>query len=145
MKSMQFLFTWPQFIFSGQFLIIYAFTASWTLISSFLKSMSLWLNCYQLYPYHKNAAISMLFITQRAVKVLMIDNSPDNMNCGLVNKNFIDLIHFIDILKTDQIWPKQEFSTIGVTMANQHNSKIKKTNKLLGFFKSFTELYQCPK
>ena len=69
------------------------------------------------------ATISLFFIAQRAVKAWIIENCPEKMNCGLVNNNFIDLI---DFLKTAHIWPKQDFTPIGVTVANQNNSKIKK-------------------
>ena len=67
-----------------------------------------------------------IFITQRAVKAWIIENSQEKMNCVLVNNNSINLIHFIDFKKTANIWPKQDLTPIGVTVAHQNNSKIKK-------------------
>ena len=60
-KYMKLLFTGPQFIFSGQFSIIYAFLALWTL----KKSMSFWLN-----PYHKNAAISLTDLQSHTLTII---------------------------------------------------------------------------
>ena len=44
------------------------------------------------------SAISLFFIAQRAVKAWSIENCPEKLNCGKVNTNFIDLMHFIDFL-----------------------------------------------
>ena len=67
------------------------------------------------------------------------------MNCDQENKNVIDLIHFIDFLKTAHIWPKQDFTPIGVTVANKNKSKIQKGIGCCVSLLSFIELYQCPK
>ena len=42
---------------------------------------------------------SLFFIAQRAVKLWSIDNCPEKLNCGKVNTNLIDLMHFIDFLE----------------------------------------------
>ena len=98
--------------------------------------MSLWLNCYQINPYHKNTATSLFVIAKRALKALILDYSPVKINCGLVNNNFIELIPLIDFLNIAHILPKQDFTPIGVIVAN----KNQKRNKLLCFFQSCIEL-----
>ena len=49
--------------------------------------------------YSGNNVISYFLSFQRAVKACIIENCPEKMNCGQVNKNFIDLMYFIDFLK----------------------------------------------
>ena len=115
-KSMKFLLNWLQFFFSEQFSIIYAFTALWKLKNKEMAIFLLKIQFYHMFCHfsclwhfglivtkfifiNKNAAISLFLIAQRAVKAWSKVNCQEKMNCGQVNTNFIDLMHFIDFLK----------------------------------------------
>ena len=72
-------FVAPSRNYKGTFFrgVIYIYyIAIWNFyFSSFLKSLSLCLNCYQINPYHKMLPFLFIFITQGAVKAWIIENS----------------------------------------------------------------------